>query len=295
MLNEIDITTKAKVLLEALPYIQRFRGSTFVIKYGGSFMDDANPEIRGRVATDIVFLASVGINVVVVHGGAKAISRAMEKEGIEPEFKNGLRITTSETVNIVEKTLNEEINPEICQLIKGKNGNPKGIIGNDLFLCQKLIHTKNGCEIDLGFVGDIQEVQEKVIEKAISDGYIPVITPIAKDSKGQSFNTNADVAASHVASALNARRLVYLCDVPGLLKDQNDSESIISTLKFNEVDDLIDSGIISKGMEPKVRSAKRALENGVHRVHFIDGHMAHSLLLEIFTDKGIGTEIVNPY
>lgn len=292
--DTIDITTKAQVLLEALPYIQRFRGSTFVIKYGGSFMDEPDPQTRIRVATDIVFLAAVGINVVVVHGGGKAITRAMAATGKAPEFRNGMRVTDADTIKVVEKTLNGEINLDICELVQHLQGRPLGMPGNNVFVCEKLMsRDDNGEEIDLGFVGEIQYVKSKLIRKAITDGYIPIISPIALDEEGRPYNTNADVAAAAVASALRARRLVYMSDVPGLLADPNDPTSLISTLHVTEVGGLKRSGVIGKGMIPKVDSAVSALNSGVHRVHFVDGRQPHSILLEIFTDKGIGTEIVN--
>jgi acetylglutamate kinase len=289
-----DPISKAQVLLEALPYIQRFRGSIFVVKYGGSFMDDPNPEVRARVATDIVFLAAVGVQVVVVHGGGKAISRAMEKAGLTATFRNGMRVTDEATIRIVERTLNTEINLEICEMIQARNGRPLGMPGNIVHLCEKLAGTdEQGNAIDLGFVGMINHVKTKLIKKAINDGYTPIISPIACDDKDQPYNTNADVAAAAVASALRARRLVFLSDVPGLLEDPSDPTSLISTLKAGDVPGLIERGVISAGMLPKVQSAVSALQSGVHRVHFVDGRMPHSILLEIFTDKGIGTEIVN--
>lgn len=292
--DQIDVTTKAKVLLEALPYIQRFRGATFVVKYGGSFMDDPDPETRIRVATDIVFLAAVGINVVVVHGGGKAISRSMAEAGLEAVFKNGLRVTNEETVRIVEKTLNGSVNLDICELIQAKSGRPRGLPGNSVFLCDQMeSKDADGNPIDLGYVGRIRFVKSKLIKKALTDGYTPIISPIAVDDNGHPYNTNADVAASAVASALRARRLVYLSDVPGLLSDPSDPDSLISTLRVDEVEKLKQDGVIGAGMLPKVDSAVNALSNGVHRVHFVDGRKPHSLLLEIFTDRGIGTEIVN--
>ncbi len=292
--DHIDITTKAQVLLEALPYILRFRGATFVIKYGGSFMDDPDPAVRIRVATDIVFLAAVGINVVVVHGGGKAISRGMESAGLEPVFKNGLRVTDEDAIRIVEKTLNGEVNLDICELVQARGGKPLGMQGNNVLVCDKMLsQDADGNEIDLGFVGQIKFVKSKLVKKAIADGYTPIISPIALDEHGQAHNTNADVAAAAVASALRARRLVYLSDVPGLLRDPSDPSTLISSLHIDEVEGLTRDGTISKGMLPKVNSAVGALHNGVHRVHFVDGRAPHSILLEIFTDKGIGTEIVN--
>lgn len=295
MINESELIAKAQVLLEALPYIQRFHDSIFVVKYGGSFMDSDDSEVRERVASDIVFLNAVGIKVVVVHGGGKAITRAMAKTNIVPEWRNGIRVTDSETIKIVENTLNNEINNDICTMIKKRRGNALGMPGNLVNLCEKLCE-KNaaGTPIDLGFVGDIKSVKTKLIKKALSEGKIPVISPIALDESDQPYNTNADAAASAVASALKARRLVFMSDVPGLLADPKNPASLISTLRVGEVAGLKDSGVISAGMIPKVDSAVRALRSGVRRVHFIDGRTPHSLLLEIFTDKGVGTEIVHP-
>ena len=292
MLNEVDIISKARVLLEALPYIQRFKGSTFVIKYGGSFMDNPDPHVRRRVATDIVFLAAVGIHVVVVHGGGKAINRSMEKAGLEPVFNKGLRVTDDNLVKIVEKTLNEEINLDIAEIIQQSAGRPLPMVGNKILLCEKLTRDESNNPIDLGQVGEIKNVNTRIIQKALEDGYIPIISPIALDKEGRVYNTNADTAASHVASALHARRLVYLCEVPGLLNDPDDPESLISTLKVDQVEAYKAKGVIGSGMLPKVNSAVNAIENSVRRVHFVDGRVPHSLLLEIFTDRGIGTEII---
>ncbi|MDP0497124.1 MAG: acetylglutamate kinase [Verrucomicrobiota bacterium JB024] len=292
--DHIDITTKAQVLLEALPYILRFRGSTFVVKYGGSFMDDPDPAVRIRVATDIVFLAAVGIHVVVVHGGGKAITRGMEEAGLDAVFRNGLRVTDEKTIEIVEKTLNNVVNLDICELVQARGGKPLGMHGNNVLVCEKLLSKDaEGEPVDLGYVGQIQYVKAKLIKKAIADGYTPIISPIAVDELGHPYNTNADVAAAAVASALRARRLVYLSDVPGLLRDPSDPSTLISSLHIDEVEALTKDGTISRGMLPKVNSAVGALHNGVHRVHFVDGRQPHSILLEIFTDKGIGTEIVN--
>ena len=287
-----EITAKARVLLEALPYIQDFRGSIFVVKYGGSFMDDPNPEVRNRVAYDIAFLAAVGIHVVVVHGGGKAITKAMAESGLKANFINGLRVTDGPTVQIVKRTLDEIVNRDVCAAISLARGKPSGLPGDSVLLCEKLTVDDDGNPVDLGFVGDVTEVRVKVIKKEIAEGLIPIISPVAEDQAGQPYNVNADVAAGRVAAALNARRLVYMSDVPGLLSNPSDPSSLISTLKVGQVDALKKTGVIDKGMRPKVASAVRALEDGVQRVHFIDGRLPHSLLLEIFTDKGIGTEIV---
>ena len=285
---------KAEVLLEALPYIHKFRGSTFVVKYGGSFMDDPNPEGRDRVARDIAFLAAVGIQVVVVHGGGKAITRAMDKAGIKAEFRSGMRMTDAATVKIVERTLNEDINTEIVEALRLRGANPLGMPGNAVNLCEKmLLRDAEGQEVDVGFVGDIKFVKTKLIKKALADGHLPVISPIALDADDQPYNTNADVAAAAVAGALRARRLIFMSDVPGLLADAQDPNSLIATLRISEVDELKRKGVVAGGMIPKVDSAVKALREGVRRVHFIDGRVPHSLLLEIFTDKGVGTEIVH--
>jgi acetylglutamate kinase len=293
-MNVSEITAKAKVLLEALPYIQDFRGSTFVVKYGGSFMDDPSPEVRHRVAYDLAFLAACGIQVVVVHGGGKAITKAMEGSGLKAQFApNGMRITDEATAQIVKKTLDQVVNKDVCDAIAMAKARPKGVYGDSVLVCEKLTTDDNGAPVDLGYVGEVTEVKVKLIKKELAEGFIPVISPVAEGHDGKPYNVNADLAAGRVASALRARRLVYMSDVPGLLSAPPDMDSLISTLKVSQVDDLKKRGIIDKGMRPKVMSAVRALQEGVQRVHFIDGRLAHSLLLEIFTDKGIGTEIVH--
>jgi acetylglutamate kinase len=291
-MNVAEVTAKAKVLLEALPYIQDFRGSIFVVKYGGSFMDDPDPAARLRVAADVAFLAAVGINVVVVHGGGKAITKAMESAGLAAKFVGGMRVTDEATIAIVKKTLDEVVNKDVCVAIEAAKGRPKGMAGDSVLVCQKITTDDDGKPLDLGYVGEVTEVKVKLIRKEIADGFIPVISPVAEDNNGKPYNVNADLVAGRVASALRARRLVYMSDVPGLLSAPPDPASLISTLKISQVDDLKKKGVIDKGMRPKVGSAVRALEEGVQRVHFIDGRLPHSLLLEIFTDHGIGTEIV---
>lgn len=288
-----EVIAKAKVLLEALPYIQDFKGSIFVVKYGGSFMDDPDPTVRTRVATDLAFLAAVGINVVVVHGGGKTISRAMDGSGLKANFINGLRVTDEATIAIVKQTLDEIVNKDVCDMLTAIKARPKGLPGDTVLVCEKLKTDDDGNPIDLGYVGDVTEVKVKLIKKEIADGFMPVISPVAEGLDGKPYNVNADTAAGRVASALRARRLVYMSDVPGLLADPKNPASLISTLKIGEVDGLKKKGIIDKGMRPKVQSAVRALQEGVQRVHFVDGRMPHSLLLEIFTDRGVGTEIVH--
>jgi acetylglutamate kinase len=292
-MNVEEVTAKAKVLLEALPYIQDFRGSTIVVKYGGSFMDDPNPEVRSRVAYDVAFLAGVGINVVVVHGGGKAITKAMEESGLKPTFVKGLRVTDEATMAIVKRTLEETVNREVCNALDAAKARPKGLAGDSVLVCQKLETDGDGNAVDLGFVGEVTEVKVKLIKKEIADGFVPVISPVAEGYDGKPYNVNADLVAGRVASALRARKLFYMSDVAGLLASPPDPGSLISTLRTSQVDELKRKGVIDKGMLPKVASAVRALEEGVQRVHFIDGRLPHSLLLEIFTDEGIGTEIVH--
>ena len=288
-----DIISKAAVLVEALPYVQEFRNSVFVIKYGGSFMDDPNPEIRASVAGDIAFLSAVGIHAVVVHGGGKAISRALEEKGLEAKFVNGLRYTDENTIKVVDEVLSHQVNSDVCEMLQIRNDRPFGIPGSTVFEGEKYTVDSQGNAVDLGFVGNVLAVKSKIIKKAIRDGYTPVISPVAKGADANLYNVNADVAAACVASALRARRLVYLSDVPGLLSDPSDLNSLIPTLRVNQINKLKVNGTISQGMLPKIDSSIKALDSGVHRVHFIDGRLPHSLLLEIFTDKGIGTEIVH--
>jgi len=288
-----DVTAKAMVLIEALPYIQDFRGSTFVVKYGGSFMDEPDEATRTRVAYDIAFLAAVGINVVVVHGGGRAITRAMESSGLKASFLNGLRVTDEATIAIVKKTLDEVVNRDVCAAIEAAKGRAKGMSGDSVLVCQKLAADDDGNPCDLGYVGEVTEVKVKLVKKEIADGFIPVISPVAEGYDGKPYNVNADLVAGRVASALRARRLVYMSDVAGLLAAPPDPASLISTLKISQVEDLKKKGVIDKGMRPKVASAVQALQEGVQRVHFIDGRVAHSLLLEIFTERGSGTEIVH--
>jgi len=291
MAENLDIHAKTAVLLEALPYLQRFHESIFVVKIGGSFLEEAGA--LDRVCQDLVFLSTVGVRVVLVHGGGKAISRAMANAKIEPVFLNGLRVTDKATVTIVEETLNGVINREIVEKIGGLGGEACAVFGQTVFNCDRLEHDSEGNPVDLGFVGEVKSIDSMNVQAILETGRIPVVSPVARDREGQYYNVNADVAASHLACSLQARRLVYLCDVPGLLRDPKDRATLISSLASSDVRELKDTGVIGTGMMPKVDSAMRAIKNGVHRAHFIDGRLAHSLLLEIFTDKGVGTEIVN--
>lgn len=279
---------KASILVEALPYVRRFRGSIFVIKYGGSFMDSPDPETRAGVARDLVFLNFVGIKVVVVHGGGKAVTRKLAEKGIEANFIDGLRVTDKATIGVVDEVLNGEVNEEVASFVSSHDCGVRRIPGKEVLSCSKL-----ASEPDLGYVGDIGSVRTEPILEALEEGLMPILSSTASDAGGQCYNVNADTAAAQIAIALKARRLVYLSDVPGLLKDPEDPATLLSSLPVHQVEPLKDEKVISKGMLPKVNSAVEALNAGVNRVHFIDGRLPHSILLEIFTDEGIGTEIVH--
>ncbi|HYE31199.1 MAG TPA: acetylglutamate kinase [Methylomirabilota bacterium] len=284
---------KARTLLEALPYIQRFRSETFVVKYGGSFMDSPDPAVRNGVARDIVFLEAVGINPVVVHGGGKAITRAMDAAGLKAQFIQGMRVTDAATVNVVEEVLSRQINPEVVATINSLAGKARGFAGSDIFRCEKLfVQGPAGERLDAGFVGEVTEVNTQPLRDCIWRSVTPVISPTARDAAGQVYNCNADVAAAQVAIALKAKRLVFMSDVPGLLRDPKDPSTVIPRLHASEVPALKAAGVIDKGMIPKVDSALAALKAGVEKVSFVDGRVAHAVLLEIFTDAGVGTEVV---
>jgi acetylglutamate kinase len=288
-----NLIAKAATLLEALPYIQRFSGATFVVKYGGSFMDSPDPERRNSVARDIVFLEAVEINPVVVHGGGKAITRAMEKAGLKPNFIQGQRVTDQATVQIADDVLSREINPEVVAAINSLGGLAKGFAGPDIFRCRKArVKGSDGQALDLGYVGEVTSVNVAPLLECIAKGITPVISPTARGEDGKIYNCNADVAAAQAAIALKARRLVFMSDVPGLLQDPNKPDTVISRLKISEVDGLKQGGVIDKGMIPKVDSAVAAIQAGVEKVSFVDGRVPHSVLLEIFTDEGVGTEVV---
>ncbi len=288
-----DLISKMATLLEALPYIQRFSHATFVVKYGGSFMDSADPSVRFSVARDIVFLEAVEINPVVVHGGGKAITRAMEAAGLTPRFIQGQRITDEATVNVVEEVLSRQINAEVVRAINELGGLARGFAGSDIFTCRKLwLAGPDGEKIDVGQVGEVTSVNIAPLLECIAAGVIPVISPTARDEEGRLYNCNADVAAAHAAIALKARRLVFMSDVPGLMRDPKDASTVISHLGIGEMDALKKSGVVDKGMIPKVDSAAAAIRAGVDKVSFVDGRVPHAVLLEIFTDDGIGTEIV---
>lgn len=287
------IISKAATLLEALPYVQRFRSQIFVVKYGGSFMDSNDPEERHRVARDIVFLEAVGINPVVVHGGGKAITRAIEAAGSTARFLHGQRVTDAATAEIVDQVLSREINPEIVEAIQEFGGKARGFAGPDIFRCRKFQMQESADDsVDLGFVGEVVDVNTEPLRECIRRSVTPVISPTARGEDGKVYNCNADVAAAKTAIALKARRLVFMSDVPGLLRDPQDDRSLITHLRVDEVPELRKAGVIAEGMIPKVESAVSAIGSGVEKVQFVDGRIPHSVLLEIFTDAGVGTEVV---
>lgn len=290
-----DLIAKASTLLEALPYIQRFSGATFVVKYGGSFMDSPDPNVRHSVARDVVFLEAVEINPIVVHGGGKAITRAMENAGLKPNFLQGQRVTDEAAVRIVDDVLSREINPEIVATINSLGGEAQGFAGPDIFRCRKLwLEDKEnpGARLDLGYVGEVLDVNTVPLLECIEQGVTPVISPTARGDDGKIYNCNADVAAAQAAIALKAKRLVFMSDVPGLLRNPRNADSVISQLKSSEVEDLKRNGVVDKGMIPKVDSAVAAIRSGVEKVSLVDGRVPHAVLLEIFTDAGVGTEVV---
>jgi acetylglutamate kinase len=286
------IINKAAVLVEALPYIQKFRGETIVIKFGGSVMENA--ELMKSTMKDIVLMECVGMKPVVIHGGGNAISAKLASIGIETRFINGLRFTCDKTIGVVDDVLHNEINPELVNAITDAGGKGRQLSGKKFLKANKLFTScpKTGNDLDIGFVGDIHDVDISPILDAMNSNVIPVIPPLACDEKGQVFNINADIAACKIAEALKATKLVFLSDVPGILQDPTNEESVISTIKASEIATLIERGIIQGGMVPKVKSAVHAINAGTNKVHMIDGRIKHSLLLEIFTDRGIGTEII---
>ncbi len=284
---------KANVLVEALPHIQRFRGETVIVKFGGSSMD--NLDVVRDILEDIAFMSCVGLRPVIVHGGGKAINARMKEKGLQANFVKGLRVTDAETMEIVEQVLNREVNPELVSILNGFGCKARGIHGEDIITVRK--HTAEdpdtGETLDWGLVGEITAVDVEPVKAYLEADITPIITPLGADSSRQIFNINADAAAAGLAERLKARKLVFLSDVPGLLADPKDRNSLMSTLHLSEVESLIERGIIGGGMLPKISGALKALKAGVRKTHIIDASLPHSLLLELFTDKGVGTEIVN--
>ncbi len=289
-----DTVAKASVLIEALPYIQQFRGQTFVIKIGGSAMDDWR--LIENLLRDIVFLEVIGINPVLVHGGGKAISKAMADAGLAACFVNGLRVTDDATIDIVERTLTQEINPRLVKSMNDFGGLAIGLNGKRVFLGQKtapVVDKTTDDLADLGWVGEVVDFRLDEINAALRGEIVPIVSPIASEiDSGHALNCNADVAAAALAGRLKAAKFIYLSDVLGVMKDPKDPKSLYSHLNRQQVQGLIADGTITGGMIPKVESALAALAAGAGKVHMIDGRLDHSLLLEIFTKEGIGTEIV---
>ena len=286
----IPVKTRAEALIEALPYIQEFRGKLFVIKYGGSAMED--DAVIDRLLRDIVLLEAVGINPVVIHGGGKAISQRMRDAGQKPRFVNGLRVTDAEAISIVESVLDGAINPNIAARIVKFGGRAEGIHGKTVLVGEKLpLQTEGSEKVDLGFVGEVTDVNIGPIEDAVHREVVPVISPLARDAAGVVYNINADIAAAGVAGRLKAAKMIYVSDVPGLMRDPSDRESLIPSVTLAQIEKLVADGVITGGMIPKVESAARALRQGVEKVHFIDGRTPHALLVEVFSNKGVGTEI----
>ncbi|MGN0837290.1 MAG: acetylglutamate kinase [Akkermansia sp.] len=283
---------KADILIEALPYLQAYRDKTILIKFGGSAMD--NPELVRSLMRDIVVMETMGLNPVVVHGGGKAISKAMQEAGLEARFVNGLRVTTPEAIDIVERTLSGQINPGLVQMMRDCGGKAVGIPGTNVFVGEKITERDaGGNPVDIGMVGRVIGCLLPRIEEALSLQLTPVISPLARElGTHQALNVNADLAAAALARELKPVKLIYISDVPGLMPDPKDPSRIIQSIDRKEAFQLMDEGVISGGMIPKVKSAVDALNAGVRKVHFIDGRLPHTLLLEIFTPQGIGTEIV---
>jgi acetylglutamate kinase len=285
-----EFIQKAGVLVEALPYIREFTGKTVVIKYGGAAMED--PAIRRLTAEDIVLMKFVGLNPVVVHGGGPDITRMLKRLNIPSKFHNGLRITDNDTIATVEMVLAGSTNKDIVTLINKAGGDAVGLSGKDANLLHaRKIVSEDG--VDLGNVGEITSVHFKIIQVLCANGMIPVIAPIATDREGRTWNVNADTAAGEIAAAITAEKLIFLTDQPGLLREVNDESTLIRQLRFAEVEELKQRGIISGGMIPKIEACHKALDYGVHRTHIIDGRVPHALLVEIFTQAGLGTLVTH--
>ncbi|MER3494002.1 MAG: acetylglutamate kinase [Mastigocladus sp. ERB_26_2] len=280
-----DAATRVQVLSEALPYIQQFTGRTVVVKYGGAAMKDSN--LKDKVIRDIVFLSCVGLRPIVVHGGGPEINSWLDKLGIEPQFKNGLRVTDAPTMDVVEMVLVGRVNKEIVSLINQAGGSAVGLCGKD----GNLIKARPQGDEGIGFVGEVSNVNIRVLETLVNSGYIPVVSSVAADDNGQAYNINADTVAGEIAAALGAEKLILLTDTRGILKDYKEPTSLIPKVDIKEARDLIASGVVSGGMIPKVNCCVRSLAQGVRAAHIIDGRIPHALLLEIFTDGGIGTMI----
>jgi len=292
MSSTLTPESRTESLIEALPYIQEFRGHTFVIKYGGAAMEDE--EIVEKFLRDVVFLEAVGINPVLVHGGGKAITSRMREAGLKAQFVNGLRVTDETAIKIVEETLDGEINPAIVRTIQDFGGRATGLSGKSVFIARRLPPqaTEEGATIDIGFVGEAAGMKTDKIRLALKKEIVPVISPIGATEEGVVLNINADVAAAALAAELQATKLIFVSDVPGIMRDPDDKNSLIPSLTAEQTESLIKQKVIAGGMIPKVQSAAAALRKGVQKTHLIGGSIQHGLLLEIFTNAGIGSEIV---
>ena len=280
---------KAETLIEALPYLQEFRGKVMVVKYGGSTMGGGD-----TVYKDIVFMQTVGIRPVVVHGGGPAITRRLQELGIESQRVAGLRVTDATTMKVVEDVLFGEVNAQIVREIGELDGRAVGVSAKDAGIMQVRKHwaQTDGRAMDIGYVGDVQHVDTAPLLNLIGKGMIPVVAPIGRGPEGESFNVNADTAAGEIAAALHAEKLVFLTDVQGIMRDLADDASLLSTVRVSEVGELIDQGVIRGGMIPKVEACVRSVKAGVRKTHVIDGRVPHAMLLEFYTRQGIGTQIV---
>lgn len=279
--------TRVRVLSEALPYIQKFTGRTVVVKYGGAAMKDGS--LKEGVIRDLVFMSCVGIRPILVHGGGPEINSWLEKLGIEPQFKDGLRVTDAATMDVVEMVLVGRVNKEIVSLIDRSGGNAVGLCGKDGNL---IVARPDGRE-GIGFVGEVSSVNVDILNTLVKSGYIPVVSSVAADENGQAYNINADTVAGEIAAALGAEKLILMTDTPGLMRNFKDPDTLIRQLDIPGARALIDDGTVSGGMIPKLTCCVRSLAQGVKAAHIIDGRLPHSLLLEIFTDNGIGSMIVS--
>ncbi|MCR5195679.1 MAG: acetylglutamate kinase [Pseudobutyrivibrio sp.] len=282
-----EVMDKAQVLIEALPYIQRFNRKIMIVKYGGSAMVDE--ELKKQVIQDVTLLKLVGFKPIIVHGGGKEISKWVEKTGMEPEFINGLRKTDEPTMEIAEMVLNK-VNKSLVQNVQALGVNAVGISGKDGGLLK--VEKKLSDGQDIGFVGEITEVNPKILQDLLEKDFLPIVCPIGMDDNFVTYNINADDAACAIAKALNAEKLAFLTDIEGVYKDKDDPDTLISQITVDEARELIGEGYIGGGMLPKLTNCIDAIEEGVNRVHILDGRIAHCLLLEFFTNKGIGTAII---
>ena len=285
-----EIIAKAEVLIESLPYIREFFGKTFVIKYGGSVL--ADDKIKKSVIEDITLLKYVGVNPIIVHGGGPAINEALDSLDKESQFINGLRVTDRETMKQVEMVLVGQVNKEIVSLVTEMGAEAVGVSGKDGGLIQASKLQPEDTEADLGYVGQVDDINPDIVNQLITGGYIPVIAPVGGNKQGDSFNINADTVAGQLAVALQAEKFIFLTDVDGIRADHRRADSRVSSLSIPEAKDWIDKGKIQGGMVPKVKACMEAVGSGVHRTHIINGLISHALLLEIFTDRGIGTMIL---